>query len=273
LGQLVVERGRDHRCADLFITPDSHPVMVLLAVFAHWLFPVVINTWWLFGVWRSARNHKARGGRRFWAGTVRVVVILWFIALASVIAREAIPQIQECWRIAVLGDPEIEGYELQILRGGTDLEYTGGIKFRATKDVRRLLDADPYITVIHLDSVGGRLGEAHKLRDLIRERELLTYTTGECESACTIAFMGGVQRFLAPKGKLGFHQGYFPGLNERELDRLNEAEARWWIDQGVALWFGHHCNAKRLDVVAIAGRTQTRRSYQWDSRPVPVAGN
>lgn len=224
------------RCVGLLVAPDNHPLIIAFAVSAGWLFAAVINLWWLFGVWRSARKHKARGGRRHWAAAARIVVILGFLGLASTVAKEAYPQLLECWRIA-FGDRLIEDYDLQILRGGTELEYTGGIKFGSTEDVRKLLDADPYISVIHLNSSGGRLGEAHKLRDLIRERELVTYTTWECDSACTIAFMGGVQRFLAPNGKLGFHRGYFPGLSNRELDRLNTEEGRRLIDQGIAEWF------------------------------------
>ncbi len=71
-----------------------------------------------------------------------------------------------------IGDPHIEDYDLQIRRGGRELEYTGGIKFGATEDVRRLLDADPFIRVIHLNSFGSRLGEAHKLRDLFASGSL-----------------------------------------------------------------------------------------------------
>jgi hypothetical protein len=224
------------RCAELFITPDNHPVTILLIVSAGWLCTAAMISWWLFGIWRSAGNHKAHGGRGFWAGAARIVVILGFLALAGAIKTTAIPQICEYWHMAG-GDPDIEDYELQILRGGTELEFIGGIKFGATEDVRRLLDADPYVTVIHLNSGGGRLGEARKLWDLIRERELVTYTTWECDSACTIAFMGGVQRFLAPEARLGFHQGYFPGLSNRELDRLNRELGRWFIAQGAAEWF------------------------------------
>lgn len=230
------------RCVGLLVAPDNHPLIIALAVSAGWLFAAAINLWWLLGVWRSARKHKARGGRRHWAGAARIVVILGFLGLASTVAKEAYPQLQECWRIA-FGDPLIEEYELQILRGGTELEYTGGIKFGATADVRRLLDADPYISVIHLNSTGGRLGEARKLRDLIRERELVTYAAEECNSACAIAFMGGVQRFLAPGGKLGFHRGYFPGLSTKELDRLNKEVGRWLIAQGVAEWFVNRLNS------------------------------
>jgi hypothetical protein len=234
------------RCVGLFIRPDNEPLIIAMAVSTGWLFAVAVNLWWLFGVWRSARNHKVRGGRRFWAGVAHIVVILGVLGHAGTITTTAIPQIWECWEIAK-GDPLIEEYDLEILRGGTELEYTGGIKFGATEDVRRLLDADPFITAIHLYSFGGRLGEAHKLRDLIRERELVTYTTGECDSACTIAFMGGIQRFLAPEGRLGFHRGYFPGLTKRELDRLNREEGRLLIAQGIAEWFVSRLNSTPSD--------------------------
>jgi hypothetical protein len=138
------------------------------------------------------------------------------------------PRLVEYWRIAA-GDPEVGRHELRILRGGRELEYAGGITFGVTDEVRRLLDADPEIRVIHLDSLGGRVGEARKLRDLIRQQQLVTYTASEYVSVCTIAFMGGVQRFAAVDAALGFHRGGFPGFTEGELADVNDEHRQWLI--------------------------------------------
>jgi hypothetical protein len=72
--------------------------------------------------------------------------------------------------------------------------------------------------VVHLDSVGGRLGEGEKMFNLIRARGLTTYVSAKCMSACTLAFAGGRERFLRKDATLGFHRGSFPGARERELD-------------------------------------------------------
>jgi hypothetical protein len=233
-------------CVELLAAPDSKPLIFALGISAAWLFAAATDVWHLIGTWRSARKHKSRGGRRFWAGTARVMVVLGLLGLANTVATETIPQIVEYWLIA-LGDPTIPEHELQILHGGTELEYAGGITFGATDDVRVLLDADPEIRVIHLNSPGGRVGEARKLRNLIRERNLVTYTASECASACTIAFMGGVERFVAPEAKLGFHRADFPGLTRKELARLNAEEWQRLVAEGVAVWFATHAYSTPSD--------------------------
>jgi hypothetical protein len=223
-------------CVGLLTAPADSPLIFAVAISVAWLFAIATTLWQLVGVWRSAGKHKGRGGSGFWAGTARLMVILGFLGLPSTLSKVTFPQIAEFWRIAA-GDPDTGKHELHILRGGTELEYAGGITFGATDDVRKLLDADPAIRVVHINSAGGRVAEARKLRDLIRERKLVTYTASACASACTIAFMGGVQRFGAPTAKLGFHRGSFPGVTDEELAQENDADRRWLIGIGVPAWF------------------------------------
>jgi hypothetical protein len=203
------------------------------------VFAIAISIWQLVGVWRSAGKHRARGGRGFWAGVARFLVLIGFIAHVGNLSREAVPQVKhlgEIWSIA-FGDPGVGRHAVRLLRNGTEIEFVGGITFGVTDEVKNLLDAAPNVREIHLSSPGGRVGEAHKLRALIRERGLVTYVGSICASACTIAFMGGVQRYLAPGAKLGFHRGSFAGASARELDQENDAQRRWLISIGVPVTF------------------------------------
>jgi hypothetical protein len=81
------------------------------------------------------------------------------------------------------------------------------------------------------------VAEARKLRDLISERRLITYTSTTCASACIIAFLGGRQRYMAADARIGFHQVDFPGLSHEELIAENENERRRLIEHGVPAWF------------------------------------
>jgi hypothetical protein len=76
------------------------------------------------------------------------------------------------------------------------------------------------VRLVHLDSIGGRLGEGEKLFRLIRARGLSTYVSSKCMSACTLAFAGGRQRFLRKGASLGFHRGAFAGLKETNFDSV-----------------------------------------------------
>jgi hypothetical protein len=201
-----------------------------------WLVLILITLWQLVGIWRSAGKHRGRGGSGFWAGVARFMVIVGSLAFARILVGEAGPQVTEAWQI-VLGDPSVGPHELHILRGGTELDYSGGITFGATDQVRQLLDADQQIRAIHLNSQGGRIEEARRLGDLIRSRSLITYTATECASACTIAFLGGTQRFIAPTAKLGFHRGSFPGTTALDMAAENAIDERAMLAAGVPDWF------------------------------------
>jgi hypothetical protein len=218
------------------VQPTESLLTWAFLIFTVWIFAIVVTIWQLVGVWRSAGNHKSRGGSGFWAGAARFMVCLGFLSLAGTLFNNAIPQLAGVLRIAA-GDKETGDHTLKILRDGTELEFSGGITFGIADEVQRILDIAPSIKVIHLNSSGGRVAEARKLRDLISERRLITYTSTTCASACTIAFLGGRQRYMAADARIGFHQVDFPGLSREELIAENENERRRLIEQGVPAWF------------------------------------
>jgi hypothetical protein len=197
---------------------------------------ILIACWLLVGIWRAAGKHPARGGRRSWAVIARFTVVVGSICLGGRFFQHAAPRLMDMWSIA-LGDPSVGEHRLNILVSGTELQFAGGITVGVTDEARKLLDADRFIRVIRLKSDGGRVGEAIKLSDLIHERELVTYVTSTCASACTEAFMGGVQRYIAPDAKLGFHQVKIEGATDSELAQANAIGRQLLIAHGVAEWF------------------------------------
>lgn len=115
-----------------------------------------------------------------------------------------------------------------------------GVLFQGSVDLlTEHLDKAPGATVIHLRSTGGIAGVGFRLAELIRERGLDTYVSGECLSACTIAFLGGKNRYLHPDGRIGFHAGGFgrsfrPNQIEKaELRILNQMIVNRLAEMGV----------------------------------------
>ena len=100
------------------------------------------------------------------------------------------------------------------MRNGTELEITGGFKYGLADDVEKILKGSPQVKVVHLNSVGGRTGEAEKLSRVIRAGNLATYSAAQCLSACTIAFAAGRERWLLSGAKLGYHRGSFAGQED-----------------------------------------------------------
>lgn len=92
------------------------------------------------------------------------------------------------------------------LDGGKAIAITGRIERGSFNKVRRVLDANKSATTLILASPGGLVLDGAAIGDLVRTRKLNTHVENVCSSACTAIFAGGVQRTLAPGGRLGFHE-------------------------------------------------------------------
>jgi len=199
-----------------------HPISLFGWFAAVWTLTAVVTVWQLVGIWRAAgrliTDRRRAGKRAFWAWTARVMVGIGALRFLGILSTVAAPQLAEGVRMAFLNDPEIPDYALRLMNEETEIEIIGGIKYGLDRDLRQMLEAAPRVRVIHLDSVGGRQGEAAKLYRTIRDQGLDTHVANECLSACGNVFIGGRERWISRSGKLGFHRGAFPGLDDDLVD-------------------------------------------------------
>jgi hypothetical protein len=208
--------------ADTVLTGgDDYPSArhIFLTGFGAALATGLMVLWQLVGTWRSASKYKQtriRAGRRAVWGNVTYFIVapaaligFGVLLIFGYLVIVAIP-------IVFLNDPELPNYSIRVMRGGTEVEITGGFKFGLTDDFIKVLDASRQIRVVHLDSIGGRSREGARMFRLIWERGLDTYVSAKCSSACTLAFAGGRERFLRQGATLGFHRGGFTGLPEQK---------------------------------------------------------
>ncbi len=147
-----------------------------------------------------------------------------------------IPQLKEYVAMAA-GKDALGSYQLRVSRDGTKLAITGPMSVGLTEQVRLTLDANRSIRIIHLNSIGGRINEARRLRDLIASRRLTTHTASGCLSACTLAFIGGRTRLIARGAALGFHQYSFPGVEGSAFRAEYEKDKQDWLSRGIATAF------------------------------------
>jgi hypothetical protein len=217
----------------LFKTESSYnPSSIFSASAAVWIAVFAIAVWQTVGVWRCADRYAAAHLPRpddrtgdaelapIWSGLARLVVIVGFASLLAAFGTAWLPQLRELYKIAFYGDPDIPPYTIRISKDGTDAEITGGFKYGLADEFAAITKNARHLRFVHLDSAGGRLGEAEKLFTLIRERGLSTYVSSRCFSACTLAFAGGRERVLKRGATLGFHKAEFPGVSENEFDDL-----------------------------------------------------
>ena len=188
------------------------------------------------GLWRAARRHKseqrARGRTRFWAILVQCLIVLGVLSTVRDLVLVALPQLRGTYALAFQGDPEIDDFAIRVMRDGTELEIAGGFKYGLDAALRETLQTSPNVKVVHLASIGGRIGEAMKVHKTITDHKLDTYVVDGCYSACTLAFAAGRQRWLGEGGVLGFHSAAFPGWAMSDAAVANQQQETILVGDG-----------------------------------------
>jgi hypothetical protein len=149
------------------------------------------------------------------------MVVVGLVRAVGDFAAEGMPIISESAKL-LTGTDQTPPHVIRLLRDETELELSGGMPFGTTDAIKKVLDAAPAVQVIHLNSQGGRMNEAYQLYKLIKEKDLITYTSANCVSACTVAFLAGRERYLAQNGRLGFHSVSIGGVSGEIAEELND---------------------------------------------------
>lgn len=71
----------------------------------------------------------------------------------------------------------------------------------------------------------------------MRGRHLTTTVDKYCDSACTLVFLAGHQRLIAPDAKLGFHQPWIVGMSSDEIAAIDQRDRRYMEGLGIPSWF------------------------------------
>jgi hypothetical protein len=126
-------------------------------------------------------------------------------------------------------------------RDGRILRVLGNVEEGFSTRLENALAAAPSVRVVALGSAGGSVGEALAAGLNIRRRGLDTVLWNECLSACTLVFLGGVERQIwSPYPRLGFHRvsgtnGAAVALDEPVYGRIAEYAEMLGVDSGLVL--------------------------------------
>jgi hypothetical protein len=196
---------------------------------------LLVPAWQVIGLFRAADRHAGEVGTilaaRIVQGLTTILAILLAIRLLA-FAGEVAPGVRLAWRMGG------SGYQVGITHGGRVLEVRGGILYGLADESRRLLDGNPGVRRLRLNSGGGSLAEARRLRELVLARRLDTDSTLECASACVSVFIAGQHRYLHRAARLGFHLPRNPGFGFRSPVRPEYAEElAYFARRGVPQWF------------------------------------
>lgn len=210
----------------------NNPVFPSIFMILIWLFVFVSTPWVLIGLWRSAENHIKIYNKFFWARAVQILVVIGWVQSIAIFISQGFPQVVEFSKIALNKD-SIPDYKITILNNGKELEISGGIKFGLTNKINEYFSKYPNIKVMHLNSLGGRVLEAQKLSKFLDNKNITTYSSTGCYSACVDIFMAGKYRVLNQKAKLGFHEPFFPGLTSADMYQEIEQQKNLYSNKGV----------------------------------------
>jgi len=187
---------------------------------------IALYTWLYVGIVRSALRRRG-----FWGVIAICAVFVATIQGANALITDFGPVFTEVLRVAT-GRDEIPPATLTVARGGTELQIVGPIGTGSTSRFRAVIDANPAIFVVHLDSPGGRAQEAENIGREISSKGLTTYVSRQCLSACTIIFISGKQRWLATNAVLQFHSMRFSSIDGHQLQ---QQEQYWTREEYVRL--------------------------------------
>jgi hypothetical protein len=203
-----------------------------------------------FAIWQIALIVMA--ARRTRRGLLVVATvgtaIAAVVAIGALIEERAVPSIAELWNIYT-GDEGLGSLAVSVSRDGTTLRIDGPYGIGSADVVRQALDRHPSVRRVVLAGPGGRIGPAFEINRMIRERRLATRVDAGCASACTIAFLGGTDRSISPAGRLGFHQGSFPGMSSNDMFESNRDMKRFLIASGVSEAFAQRVVATPPDEI------------------------
>jgi hypothetical protein len=142
------------------------------------------------------------------------------LLIGSLLYGRAMPALTELWNIRN-GDAALGDLAVTASPDGRTLYVSGPYGMRSEEAVRRALEQHKSVREVVLEGPGGRASAGFEIFRMIRSARLSTRVDTACASACTIAFLGGVDRTVSPSGRLGFHRASFPGMDDDDMHESN----------------------------------------------------
>lgn len=181
---------------------------VTTAVFSYFVIvKLIIYPWQVVGVLRACDFRIKTSTGRSWVTAVQAALLVSLAAtlLATIDTYQSLQVFKHNIALRKIIPPEPK-YSLELIEKDTLIHLRGPFEIGITQKVTDLIEQNPNVSGIILDSVGGQIYEGRGLARIIRENNLQTYSLDKCLSACTTAFVAGSTRTLGVNARLGFHQ-------------------------------------------------------------------
>ena len=224
---------------------------------------------WLIGVWRSADRRRLEKKRVVSSVLAQVVVVLLALSFARAYIADVVPLFPDAFA-DLIEDPEWGTRSVELMDGEGTLEVRGYITRSVVKELEKKLEENPRISVVLLTSDGGRQRAAVEAMRLIRNHRIDTMVSGECISACVIAFLGGRRRLITTNAQLGFHAARAGGdiVGDEDRDLIDEIAgfgvSRDFLDKAFStsqMWYPDQRELIKASVVTgVVSQPKVRRA-------------
>lgn len=212
---------------------DSLQVIAIVILIG---FPLLmaLDVWCIVGAWRSATNYLREHGSALWGWLARITLVMSTLQLAVSVLFGFLPDVGEFWQMARGIDP-IGQATFSFSPDGRSLKLEGVIGMGDGERLKALLGspAASNLKRVDLSSPGGRVREAERMASALKEHKHEARAVGTCASACTLVFLAGNPRQLAPEGQLGFHRASTGTYNPVFEELANQQLAKTYRELGL----------------------------------------
>lgn len=188
------------------------------------------SVWFSVSLWRRTRIALAEPGGKLWA---TVIFVLAIPSAPGYFFSYYDQEMLEPWWEMVSG--RYQPAEVYAERHLGRIVVKGRLAYGSAEALQAVLQKNPQMTLVQIESPGGYVIEGLRMADLILKSNRDTVSLELCASACTLLLAAGQERFLGPDARIAFHRSgtkYGPvgdGWNETDHQLAN-----FWKSRGVA---------------------------------------
>jgi hypothetical protein len=184
---------------------------------------LIIFPWQLIGLIRSSDRHFLQYRNGYLTRLVYVMIVLSVLYTLLYIIGTLQTVFIYKKQMDAYSQVDQHGFTLSLHQNAQLLKIDGALDIGITRKVREIIQRNPEIKTVLLNSPGGQIYQGRGLARLIMQHHLNTQVEIECSSSCVTAFIAGQKRSLGSRGKLGFHQYRFDTTQTKRIIPLYES--------------------------------------------------
>ncbi|MBV8503417.1 MAG: RDD family protein [Paucibacter sp.] len=193
-----------------------------------WPLTLLVASWSLVGSWRSAVEHLRQRHGRSWPMAAQLMLAVLTTALLYSTALDFLPRVGGYLQLASGRDP-LGRAEIALSDDRARVNVRGPIGMGDAARFLSVAAGANELRAVEIESSGGRMAEANRMADFIREKKLRVRVTGACDGACSLLFLAAERRQLMPGSAMGFSRdtaGIFSSLMSKVLAPGQSAQFR-----------------------------------------------